>query len=76
VRTLDKQILRLGIELQVLLGVGSTDTDKKNNTPVVERVIEETLGFLGSASIVARHQFGFVVVLSLAPLPSSVAFLS
>jgi hypothetical protein len=29
-----------------------------------------------SAPLVARHQFGFVVVLSLALLPSSVAFLS
>jgi hypothetical protein len=38
----------LGIELQVLSGVGSTGIDSKNNTPVVERVIEETLGFLGN----------------------------
>jgi hypothetical protein len=38
----------LGIELQVLSGVGSIGTDRKNNTPVVERVTEETLGFLGN----------------------------
>jgi hypothetical protein len=38
----------LGIELQVLSGVGSTNTDIKNNTPVVERVTEETLRFLGN----------------------------
>jgi hypothetical protein len=38
----------LGIELQVLLGVGSTSIDRKNNTPAVERVTEETLGFLGN----------------------------
>jgi hypothetical protein len=38
----------LGIELQVLSRVGSTGTYKKNNTPVVERVTEETLGFLGN----------------------------
>ncbi len=42
----EQQILRLGIELQVLSGVGSTDTDRKNNTPVVARVTEETLGLL------------------------------
>jgi hypothetical protein len=45
---LDQQILSLGIELQVLSGVGSTDTDRKNNILVVERVTEETLGFLVS----------------------------
>jgi hypothetical protein len=38
----------LGIEFQVLSGVGSIGTDRKNNTPVVERVTEETLGFLGN----------------------------
>ncbi len=42
----EQQILRLGIELQVLSGVGSTDTDRKNNTPVAARVTEETLGLL------------------------------
>lgn len=42
----EQQILRLGIELQVLSGAGSTDTDKKNNNPVVARVTEETLGLL------------------------------
>jgi hypothetical protein len=36
----------LGIELQVLSRVGSTGTNGKNNTPVVEKVTEETLGFL------------------------------
>jgi hypothetical protein len=45
----EQQILGLGIEVQVLSGVGSTDTDRKNNTPVVvARVIEETLGLLPS----------------------------
>jgi hypothetical protein len=45
----EQQILGLGIELQVLSGVGSTDTDRKNNTPVVgARVTEETLGLLPS----------------------------
>jgi hypothetical protein len=38
----------LGIELQVLSGVGSIGTDRKNNTPIVERVTEETFGFLGN----------------------------
>jgi hypothetical protein len=38
----------LGIELQVLSGVASIGTYKKNNTPDVERVTEETLGFLGN----------------------------